>query len=249
MEWEKKGHEEKQLDNYLSGVGKATGIPGDTRISNNCLLITDIFPSCLFFNNVRMGALCRPPSLAWPAGPSGRAWFRSSHLALRKREGYVKDGGVLPGKGHGGSGGAGSPSGVDTEARGIFTAVSPQNRSAKRPTVHQNLSFAAHLPTSWGKKKTFARDPWEACSSDSPAKCRLGQTQCLLGVINFSRAEANSRGSSGSQPWRRSQQSRPLGLAASIIYNPGVWLGGLLQVVLPSFPDTKQGSSWIIVLK
>lgn len=95
MEWEKKGHEEKQLDNYLSGVGKATGIPGDTRISNNCLLITDIFPSCLFFNNVRMGALCRPPSLAWPAGPSGRAWFHSSHLALWKREGYVKDGGVL----------------------------------------------------------------------------------------------------------------------------------------------------------
>lgn len=81
MEWEKKGHEEKQLDNYLSGVGKATGIPGDTRISNNCLLITDIFPSCLFSNNVRMGALCRPPSLAWPAGPSGRAWFHSSHLA------------------------------------------------------------------------------------------------------------------------------------------------------------------------
>lgn len=92
MEWEKKGHEEKQLDNYLSGVGKATGILGDTRISNNCLLITDIFPSCLFFNNVRMGALCRPPSLAWPAGLSGRVWFHSSHLALRKRERDVRDG-------------------------------------------------------------------------------------------------------------------------------------------------------------
>jgi len=56
-----------------------------------------------------MGALCRPPSLAWPAGPSGRAWFRSSHLALRKREGYVRDGGVLRAEGHGASGTEGAP--------------------------------------------------------------------------------------------------------------------------------------------
>lgn len=40
MEWEeKKGQEEKQGDNYLSAVGKATGILGDTRTRNKCLLL------------------------------------------------------------------------------------------------------------------------------------------------------------------------------------------------------------------
>lgn len=46
---------------------------------------------------------------------------------------------------------AGIPSGADAEARGIFTVVSPQNRAAKRPAVHQNFSFVAHLLTRWGK--------------------------------------------------------------------------------------------------
>lgn len=73
MEWEKKGHEEKQLDNYLSGVGKATGILGDTRISNNCLLITDIFPSCLFLVTsvwvLSVGPLHRPSWRGLQGGP------------------------------------------------------------------------------------------------------------------------------------------------------------------------------------
>ena len=72
MEWEKKGHEEKQLDNYLSGVGKATGIPGDTRISNNCLLITDIFPSCFLITSVwvlSVGPLHWPGRRGLQGGP------------------------------------------------------------------------------------------------------------------------------------------------------------------------------------
>lgn len=139
---------------------------------------------------------------------------------------------------------AGIPSGADAEARGIFTAVSPQNRAAKRPAVHQNFSFVSTSSDTMGKSR-LRGDPREGCSSDSPAKRRSGQTRCLLGLINFSRAEANSRGSSGSRQWPRRQQSRPLGPVASSISNPGVWRGARLQVAFLSFPDTRQGSSWI----
>lgn len=39
-----------------------------------------------------MGAPCRRPSPAGLGGPSGRAWCRSSHLGLRKRERQINAG-------------------------------------------------------------------------------------------------------------------------------------------------------------
>lgn len=129
MEWEEKGHEEKQGDNYLSGVGKATGIPGDTRISNNCLLITAIFPSCLFLI-ASVGVLSVGP-LHWP----GRR-------CLQRGPGSVPV--ILPcGEERDMSGTAGT-AGLPSGDRAITTAaVSPQNQSVKRPVLHPNLSFAA----------------------------------------------------------------------------------------------------------
>lgn len=192
-----------------------------------------------------MGALCRPPSLAWPAGPSGRDGFRSSHLALRKREGYVKDGGAPRADTEGAAVPAGrdplrSPRGSTRHLRSGFTP----KPLCETPRGPPKLLLCSTSSDTMGKSRSCG-DPREGCSSDSPAKRRFGQSRCLLGLINFSRAEANSRGSSGSRQWPRRQQSRPLGLVASSISNPGVWRGARLQVAFLSFPDARQGSSWI----
>lgn len=129
MEWEEKGHEEKQGDNYLSGVGKATGIPGDTRISNNCLLITAIFPSCLFLI-ASVGVLSVGP-LHWP----GRR-------RLQRGPGSVPV--ILPcGEERDTSGMVGAARLPSRDRAMTTTAVSPKNWSAKHPVLHPNLSFAA----------------------------------------------------------------------------------------------------------
>lgn len=134
------------------------------------------------FSNVRMGALCRPPSPAELAGPSGRALFHSSHLGLQKREREISAGGVL---GAGRTGGAAAPPG---SRRRILLEPEPKHSSAPHellysvkhekspyttPLAPQNLSFAAQLWTSFGKSRSGG-NPREARSPGTPAERRFG---------------------------------------------------------------------------
>lgn len=179
MEWEKKGHEEKQLDNYLSGVGKATGILGDTRISNNCLLITDIFPSCLFLVTsvwvLSVGPLHRPSWRGLQGGPCSipvilacRKESEKSALAACSGPGaWVAQPGsrcrilLEPEPKH------------SSAPHELLYSVKHEKSPYTTPPAPQNLSFAAQLWTSSGKSHS-AGDPREAHSPGTPAERRFG---------------------------------------------------------------------------
>lgn len=134
--------------------------------------------------------------------------FHSSHLGLQKREQEISTGGVL------GAGRTGGAAALPGSRHGILLEPEPKHSSAPHellygvkhekspytiPPAPQNLPFAAQLWTSTGKSHS-AGNPREARSPGTPAERRFGQIRCLLRVINFSKAAANSRGGFGRQP-------------------------------------------------
>lgn len=218
MEWEEKGHEEKQGDNYLSGVGKATGIPGDTRISNNCLLITAIFPSCLFLI-ASVGVLSVGP-LHWP----GRR-------RLQRGPGSVPV--ILPcGEERDTSGMVGAARLPSRDRAMTTTVVSPKNWSAKHPVLHPNLSFAAPgkatgvgFPEAGSAQLSAGRDKpgafLERLISAEP-KAIPGTALAVAMVV------------AATAPWAGSQQHP----------DPGSGRGPPIWAALLSSPDGRQGRSW-----